>query len=800
MKLTFLHAAIPLTKTYIKRADGSIDKSSYPNVTNFTSIEEDCPDLKSMEVAMRKHAALGNSLLKGNVGRPLNDESRKGSTDSTEPTDWIVFDIDGLPNAATVDQFLTNLGMNDVSHIIQYSASHLVNSTDLRAHVIIQLTKAMAAPLLKQWLMDLNHKTDMLRSAMQLTKTANSITWPLDVTACQNDKLIYIAPPILKGIKDPMANKKRITFVQRKHAKYDITSPIPTTEANRAKTHARINELRKAAGLEDRKHTYKVIQGNHCLVKPDNATISEIKVDRGFVYFNLNGGDSWAYYHPENNPDFIFNFKGEPTYQTKELLPEYWEELSKQGSKVNSSGIAYIAVLDKITSTYYRGTYDQAKDILDLHVAKNETQVRHFAKQYGLPLGDFIPEWELYFDPLNTTNRIDEANKRINIFERTEYAKQKPRKTTSVPPTIAKIIMHAIGNDVDVYEHFLNWLACIFQYKMRTQTAWVLTGVEGTGKGMIMNKIIRPLLGTKHTAVKHMDELNERYSHYLLNNFVLFIDEIETEALDNEKGAAAKLRNWITEPTVTIRAMHTGSQDGVNYNNLIVASNKPNSVKLNQNDRRYNVAIFQPHRLMLTDKEIDRIDTELQAFHDYIMTRPASKRVAGSLVNTQDRQALISLSQTSIDVAVNALIAGDLEFFIDQLPSDESFKTNALKMNKVTDYKETLLHIIARTDKSDGSCSISRDELQVIFGYAVGTVPETPNKFTSMMKHHRVNITKVWIAEANKAVQGIKVTWADFARMDELKEMIEPTPAPKQAVAKKPVPKGGMKSTNKQVH
>jgi hypothetical protein len=41
-----------------------------------------------------------------------------------------------------------------------------------------------------------------------------------------------------------------------------------------------------------------------------------MKMERGFVYFNLNGGDSWAYYHPIDNPTFIRNFKGEPMYRT----------------------------------------------------------------------------------------------------------------------------------------------------------------------------------------------------------------------------------------------------------------------------------------------------------------------------------------------------------------------------------------------------------------------------------------------------------------------------------------------------
>lgn len=778
MNIVFLAASIPLTKTYTKKADGSIEKSSYPNVTNFTSHEEPCPDMKTFEALLKKHSVLGHTLLKGQVARPLVNESRKGSTDSNAATDWIVFDVDGLPNVGTIDQFLIALNLADVSYVVQYSASYGIENKDLRAHVFMQLTKPMAAPLLKQWLMDLNHRIDMLRNAMSLTRTGNAISWALDITACQNDKLIYIAPPLLKGgLKDPMTKSPRITHVPKRLGKLDITDKIPSTETNREKTHKRINELREQAGLPARKHTYKMVGSNQVLVKPDSATISDMKIDRGFVYFNLNGGDSWAYWHPENNPDFIFNFKGEPTYQTKELLPEYWEQLTQQTIKTSSTGLMYLTLLDKKTSTYYRGTYDAGQDVLDLNAAKNETQIRHFAKQYGVPLGDFIPEWDLVFDPhANPAARVDVPNRKINLYEPTIYGKAKPKKTTVVPPTIKKVIFHALGSDQAVYDHFMNWLACIFQYKTRTLTAWVLHGTEGTGKGLLMNNIIRPLLGAKQTASKHMDELNEQYNHWMANCFVVFIDEIEAKALENERGAMAKLRNWITEATISVRAMYQGSVEVENHCNFIFASNMPEPVILKAQDRRHNIAVYQPQRLAMTQKELDKIESELQAFHDYMMTCKADKQLASTLIDTEDRRTMISISETSVDVAISRMLTGDIEFFIDQLPSDDGYKRNALKANRVEDYKEILLRLLDRIDPATGGCAISRDELRVIFDYTVGNMPDTPNKFTSMLKHHRIHMTKVWVDQ--RAVQGIKATWADTHRIDEFKDTINPPVKP----------------------
>lgn len=778
MDIIFLKAGVPLTKTYSKKVDGTIEKSSYPNVTNFVSIAETASDLKQFEALLRKHAALGHTLLKGSISRPLNDESRKGSTDSNASTDWIVFDIDGLPGATTVDQFLVNLGLFENSYIVQYSASYGIENKHLRAHVVMQLTKPMAAPLLKQWLIDLNHRIDMLRNAMTLTKTGNALSWPLDITACQNDKLIYIAPPLLKGgIKDPMGTKPRITYVNKRLHKLDITGVIPSTEANREKTHKRINELREKSGLPARKHTYKMVGSNQVLVKPDSATISDMKIDRGFVYFNLNGGDSWAYYHPENNPDFIFNFKGEPTYLTKELLPEYWEQITSSTTpKTNSAGLTYLVMLDKRSSTYQRGTYDKANDQLELYVAKTETMLRDFAKQHGVPLGDFIPEWDVIFDPHYKGTRVDPTKKVLNLYEPTIYGKAKVKKVTAMPPTVRKVIYHAVGEDDAVFDHFINWLACIFQFKTRTLTAWILHGTEGTGKGTMMHHIIRPLLGAKQTAVRQMEELNEKYNGFLENCFVAFIDEVEAKAFENEKGVSARLRNWITEPTISIREMQRSAYEAENHCNLIFSSNKPEPITLTSADRRYNVGKFQPTKLKLSQKELyEKLPAELQNFHDYLMTYKADRALAATVLETEDRRTMIDISETSIDVAVSNLIKGNMEFFIDQMPSDDSYKRNALKANKVEDYKEVLLKVLDRSDPNTGACNIARDELQVIFGYTIGNVPETPNKFTSMLKHHRVHMSKVWIDA--RSVAGIKTTWTDPGNLAVMRDVLSP-PAP----------------------
>jgi len=761
MKLTFLKAPVSLTKSFTKQADGSIKKSSYPNVYEVTTINEPCADLRNMEKLLKGHAALGHCLLKGNPMRDLVCESRAGTTDSGAVTDWIVLDLDGVPNCSSVEDFLRALNLSDISYLIQWSASHGISSNDLRAHVYMQLATPLAAPLVKQWLIGMNHSITLLKNAMTLTKTGNSISWPLDISACQNDKLLYIAPPILKGIKDPMAKKQRIEYVPKKSHHLNIIT-INSTAQNRELTNKRINEIREAQGYPSRKTTYKMHGNIEVMNKPDACVVTDMRAERGFVYFNLNGGDSWGYYHPEDNPDYIHNFKGEPSYVTKELLPEYWQSLTSQPIRTSSQGVTYLAFCDRKSGAYWRGTHDAQTDTLDIHMAKTKEMMKDFAKLNGLTLGGTIPEWDMAFDPQDNV-RVDIGNKTINTFQPTVYMLAPIRKVSTCPKTILKVIHHALGSDQAATDHFLNWIAFILQFRDRTKTAWVLHGTQGTGKGILMNNILRPIFGFAQTSATRAETLSDRYNGSTEKCFLVFADEVDSDGMKDGKGMMAKLKNFITEEFIEIRHMHMAPYEVKNHTNWIFASNKPEPVKIDREDRRFNVGKYQPTKIIISQKEIDElIPKELQGFHDYLMSSTVNK--------------MIRLSEISADRLSSALAEGDFEFLVSQLPTGTTPQTDFKESNKLQAYIDVLKILITRSDDK-GKCNVSRDELRPVFEYVIGDVPTTPYKFTTYLGHRRIETTKVWID--GKSVPGIRVDWTnidEFLDHDALTQQKPPQP------------------------
>jgi hypothetical protein len=317
MKIYGLTAKMALVKRYELDAQGQLVKHPYPEATYFTSHEFD-----DLSTAIGTMAYIGGCLLKGELNAPLRDGRRAGHTEQNGPTDWICLDLDGVTAWNSVDSFLAAIGVSGVDYIVQWSNSAGL-APGLRCHVFMYLDREVTPDFLKRWLMLTNLGTPQLRSQITLNKIGTALRWPLDVTTCQNDKLLFVAPPILgPGIPDPYAGKQRIEVQRRGRATLSLPMHVPNAKKVQQQTRELITELRKHQGLPS---LGTVMDGREeVIITPEAAKVTGCRQSRGFVYFNLNGGDSWAYYHPLNSPQWIRNFKGEPKVLTSEVLPDYW--------------------------------------------------------------------------------------------------------------------------------------------------------------------------------------------------------------------------------------------------------------------------------------------------------------------------------------------------------------------------------------------------------------------------------------------------------------------------------------------
>jgi hypothetical protein len=768
IKIHFLSAAVPLTKTF-RMEDGAIVKDAYPTVTNVTSHEETISSTLDLYKVITAHAPKGHCLVKGQLNKQLVNEPRRQTTQKDASTRWICLDLDRFV-APDIDTALETLGIADVSYVIQWSSSHGMPGTEgsLSCHVFMLLSHDVPAPSIKIWLQEMNLKH--CDSQLTLTRDNNTLRWPLDVTTCQSDKLLYIATPqFLDGIKNPL--KVRIEFVKRKLNVLPINRISHSApDVVRKDTKTKVNALRIAAGMGAQRGGTKFVGDTEVQNKPGEAIITGIKDCGEFIRLNLNGGDSWAYWHFKDNFELIRSFKSDIAFFTKELCPGYYTDLVAARDALagtpTEDGEIVLAFRDFYSDWYFNGLWNPNTQELKLQRTKSETRVEAWLQSFNKPIPSFIPIWTMEYNP-RAEYTVDIERKKVNTYTPTMYRKNARKRTVMLKeecPVIYKVLRSLIGDDDNVEDHFLMWLAMIFQNIAKPRVSWTFHGIEGTGKGIFVHDILVPIIGKHNMALKRASQLNDQFNGWLEQTQLVFVDEVDVDDFKEKGAITANLRNYITEPTLSVRKMQTQSYEVPSYCGFIFSSNRPQPVYIPPTDRRYNLGRFQANKLPMTDYEkYEMIPAELQAFADYLYTIKVNTEIANSICDTPDRQRVARLAITSVEVTANAIKQGDFDSLWDAMPDEELLNTMGLtnpKAGVATAYA-MLMRNIARgiLAKEEDAEKLSREQLQLIFAHVTGSsgANDSPNKFTSFLRH--INIELERMRKNEQRFMGVKVKW-----------------------------------------
>jgi hypothetical protein len=330
------------------------------------------------------------------------------------------------------------------------------------------------------------------------------------------------------------------------------------------------------------------------------------------------------------------------------------------------------------------------------------------------------------------------------------------KKYSSVPKTIARVLKHVTGDDDEAYERFLNWNACIVQHRRVIGTAWLLSGTQGTGKGVYFNEIMAKLLGLDYVTRTTLPVFEKEFNAFMERALLVFVDEVRISELTKASTALSNLKQLITDANVAIRRMRTDQYLIDNHANFVFASNHHDSMEVDPSDRRFLIAPRQEAPLSdvlrVTDIE-NRLPGELEKFAGYLLGRPADLQLAREMYHSAERARLQHLTRDSSDEVVDALRRGNAQFFIDNAPDREISGKVALDtgLDNPPTYAEILNQIMSELDSK---VNISRDMLTVLFYYICGVTFKTPHKFTKFLGKRGMEIRAVRIGD--DVMRGIK--------------------------------------------
>lgn len=752
--------------------------------------------LAALHELLQKKAKSGAALIKGPLNDTIIDESRRGKVDSNAPTTLLVLDIDGwLPDAPLPTPITQNALRQTAEGIIGLmpeplcSTSYIVNassSTGVKAtgevglHFFFLLERAVAPKRLEGYLKSLNFCHEQVTKQIGLQASRMSLKWAVDPVVARNAQIVYIANPTFTGTADPFATAEdRWALVTKAHGSCDITQSIAlVNELDTAGAEEKaLTELRKSAGLGKFKPKLRRFGSGdgaeHIITNPDPVAMEKCYESDSFVYWNLNGGDSNAYYNPIGNPEIIYNFKGEPPFEMKKASPEtydwYREAYKHQIRTVTEA--RPLVFRDEGGDQHYAATYIPAHDTVETLNKISRYNIDDWMRGCGMSTPDPIPSWTLTFDPQSTVE-LNWTAKTLNQFQATEYLKSPPavmpqysgatighatEAMAALCPTIHKVLFHICGSDLEDFEYFINWLAWCVQHRDKAHTAWVFSGVPGTGKGVFYERILRPIMGEDYAVRKRLDHLEEQFNSYQETALFLVWEEFRL----GDSRQAAKLLNKIKDDVVSdrvdIRAMRTDLQQHRSYTNYIFFSNHTDAVPVEDGDRRFNIARPQLTKLEVQyptfRREIHKIEDELGTFAGFLAAYQADEDLVRTVRETDAKQQMKQTAMGFGQRFCHAVKTGELAYFLDLTSEPSTSSTNrAIQAATVQKFVDAWARDATRGEPSRVSIGA------LMTCYAVINDSDMPQaQFNAFLKRNDITMNRQRVA--GQRTMAVDVRW-----------------------------------------
>lgn len=780
----------PFAKKYWLSPTGSLKNEQYPHVLQMSSQKHTVNTLADLHGLVTSVATQGAALVKGELLRDLVDEKRAGATSPSTLTQWVCLDFDGFlvqGQTPTVDQALQLLGLGDVSYVLQYSSSaSLPQCPGLRCHVFMLLEGAITPSQLKVWLEHCNYSVPELANDLELAGSRVALRYPLDITTCQNDKLLYVAPPVLaSGLTDPYPGAARVQLVTRSLDCIPLSRVLADAQLVMETRRKTIDDLRKKLGLGKVKGTIQYLpSGDEMLtgVPAGTMTITGLKSERGFTYMNLNGGDSWGYFHPDDDFKFLYNFKGEPVYSIKDALPSYYAEKQAQLEQATlEMGEPVPFVVADGAGKYVYGRYHPDIGVVgQWNTASSLKMVEDYFTALEVDPPEIIRTCRPVYDP-TTHSVIDYEAETLNKFVPSPFMKMTGTETRThqegaqylVQSTslqwIGRLIKHAMSDDQTAIEYFLNWVAHIFKNRTKAGTAWILTGVQGSGKTVLFEQVLKPLLGESNALLLSLETLAEKFNSYQSESLLVVVDEVNVREHKGRDQLNNKLKMLVTGDTAPVRSMRKEAVQSRSWNSFILISNSKYPIDVEQGDRRYNMPAYQANKLDPSWVDTKAIAAELQAFANLLISIKVDEdRVRFPMASAQKASAQ-QVSLTDRERVADVLKSGDLMPLAKLMPNaDESLDMFDLQRLKLA------AHIFKRVCLDEISPDkISTNEIRVLYEYLLGKQMASEFKRVAWLDEMGLEVKNVRIGD--KVVRGLTIPSKTLTpeQKDEVRDLIK---------------------------
>lgn len=137
------------------------------------------------------------------------------------------------------------------------------------------------------------------------------------------------------------------------------------------------------------------------------------------------------------------------------------------------------------------------------------------------------------------------------------------------------------GGDVD---NIINWMAHVIQNPTK-KVLWspILVGTKGNGK-TTMATVISKIVGDRYSKVVDKETLSDKFNGWISDKCYAVVEEIK---VGSDFNIIDKIKKYVTNSTLPMRAMKTDSADETNHCDFMICSNHIDALKIENDERRW---------------------------------------------------------------------------------------------------------------------------------------------------------------------------------------------------------------------
>lgn len=296
-------------------------------------------------------------------------------------------------------------------------------------------------------------------------------------------------------------------------------------------------------------------------------------------------------------------------------------------------------------------------DLSDFYKSRNSNNSENIDENIKINPKDLKIVVDEVFNPFNNYEFIEIGNGayHLNRFKPTSYMQLENSQVifNYNNSSIYKLILHLSNGDIERANWIINWLAYFFKNLKKSQVALVLLGVQGAGKGIFFNEIIKPLFGENFTKTVNDKSLSSSYLGGLVENTLFFnLDEITVSKLKSGK-IKNLLKELITNQSISLEKKYKNFNKSIPiYGQVLITSNEVYALEIEPSDRRFTVFTtggnlshcnflgFGSYAILS-----NAIKNELQQFALYLKSIRVDVQMANTALNTIEKDNLIQQYQ-----------------------------------------------------------------------------------------------------------------------------------------------------------